>query len=101
MKKFKFLYKAMMDDLKDADMLIDYACELKESEEDKALANEIAKYAQARLDHFMSFHKIFESESAKVKEVSNDTVQGCMWNEAHEMYLSWYEDIEKKIKKFG
>ena len=28
-KMYKYLYKKMHDDLKDAEMLIDYACELK------------------------------------------------------------------------
>lgn len=46
MVKFKALYKGMNDDLKDAEMMIDYACEISKHEEDKALADEIAKYAQ-------------------------------------------------------
>ena len=41
MKKFKALYKGMYDDLKDAEMMIDYACEIKEhNPDDKALADE-------------------------------------------------------------
>ena len=37
MSKFKMLYKAMYDDLKDADMLTEYACKLREkSPEDKS-----------------------------------------------------------------
>ena len=49
MKKYKALYKGMNDDLKDAEMMIDYAYKIKKKEEDKALADEIAKYAQYRL----------------------------------------------------
>ena len=41
-----------------------YAYEIKEHEEDEHLANELAKYAQYRLEHFLDFHKIFESEVA-------------------------------------
>ena len=45
MKKYKALYKGMYDDLKDAEMMIDYACEIKEhTPEDKPLADELAKY---------------------------------------------------------
>lgn len=100
MTKFKVLFKGMMDDLKDAEMMIDYACKLKETEEDKGFSTEIAKYAKTRLDHFMAFHKMFEAEAAKVKDVSKETVQECMWEESHEMYQEWYNDIDRKIKKY-
>ena len=43
MEKFKALYKGMYDDLKDAEMMIDYACEIiEEHSEDKPLADELA-----------------------------------------------------------
>lgn len=100
MKKFKALYKGMYDDLKDAKMMINYACDIKEHEEDKALADEIAKYALFRLNHFMEFHKIFQSEVMKQKQVSEKTVGDCMWHETHEMMQEWYESIKKKIDKY-
>ena len=41
MKKYKALYKGMYDDLKDAEMMIEYACEIAEhTPDDKALADE-------------------------------------------------------------
>ena len=59
MKKFKALYKGMYDDLKDAEMMIDYACEIKEHcPEDKALADEIANtpsIVQNILEPFIKF----------------------------------------------
>ena len=101
MVKFKALYKAMHDDLKDAEMMIKYACEIREEEpENKALADELAKYAKYRLEHFMSFHKIFVDEAHKHKEVDAKTVAHCMWHEAHEQMQEWYEKIEKKIAKY-
>ena len=101
MKKFKALYKGMYDDLKDAEMMIKYACEIKEQHpEDKALADEIAKYAKYRLDHFMIFHKIFVDEAHKQKEVNEKTVSHCMWNETHEQMQEWYDSISKKITKY-
>ena len=101
MVKFKALYKGMNDDLKDAEMMIDYACEISKHEEDKALADEIAKYAQYRLEHFMNFHKLFETEASKEKIVDKETVSECMWHETHEMFQHWYDDIERKIKKYS
>lgn len=100
MTKFKVLFKGMIDDLKDAEMMINYACKLKDSEEDKGFSAEIAKYARTRLEHFMVFHKMFESEIAKEKDIGKETVQECMWEEIHEMYQDWYNDIDKKIKKY-
>ena len=101
MVKFKALYKGMNDDLKDAEMMIDYACKISKHEEDKALADEIAKYAQYRLEHFMNFHKLLENEASKEKSVDKETVSGCMWHETHEMFQHWYDVIERKIKKYS
>ena len=101
MEKFKALYKAMYDDLKDAEMMIDYACEIKEEHsEDKALADELAKYAKFRLDHFMTFHKIFVEESKKQKDVTEKSVEKCMWHETHEQIQEWYDKVAKKIAKY-
>ena len=101
MEKFKALYKGMIDDLKDAEMMIEYACEvMEEHEEDKSLADELAKYAKYRLEHFMSFHKIFVDEAHKIKEVSQKTVEHCMWGETHEQMQEWYDKIAKKIDKY-
>ena len=52
------------------------------------------------LEHFMVFHKMFEGEIAKEKNIGKETVQECMWEEIHEMYQDWYNDIDKKIKKY-
>lgn len=99
MKKYKALYKGMYDDLKDAEMMIKYAYEIKEHEEDEHLANELAKYAQYRLEHFLDFHKIFESEVEKEKE-EKETVAHCMWKETHKMMQEWYAKIKHKIEKY-
>ena len=68
-----------------ADGAIVYACDIKEDHpEDKPLADELAKYAKFRLEHFMAFHKIFVEEAHKHKEVNEKTVDHCMWKESHE-----------------
>lgn len=101
MKKFKALYKAMYDDLKDAEMMIDYARDIREENpEDKNLADELAKYADFRLKHFMEFHTHFINEAKKVPEVTGQTVSMCMWGETHEMMQTWYEHIKAKIGKY-
>lgn len=101
MKKFKALYKGMYDDIKDAEMMIEYACEIREqSPEDKALADELARYAKWRLDHFMAFHKIFTDEAGKQKEVEPKTVSYCMWKETHEHMQEWYDKVLKRISKY-
>ena len=101
MKKFKALYKGMYDDIKDAEMMIEYACEIKEhSPEDKPFADELAKYAKSRLDHFMIFHKIFVDEASKHKEVDSKTVSHCMWKESHEQIQEWYDKVLKKVNKY-
>lgn len=101
MHKFKALYKAMYDDLKDAEMMIEYACKVKEHHpEDKMLADELAKYAKYRLEHFMAFHKIFVEEVHKQKEVTEKTVAQCMWHETHEQMQEWHDSISKKVAKY-
>ena len=101
MKKFKALYKGMYDDLKDAEMMIEYACEIKEHPEDKHVADEMAQYAKFRLDHFMTFHEIFTKEAAKQKDIDSRTVAHCMWEEQHEHMQEWYDSIERKIMKYN
>jgi hypothetical protein len=102
MSKFKMLYKAMYDDLKDADMLSEYACKLREKHpEDKSLADELMKYAKYRLEHFMEFHKIFVSEAMKETEnVSKTKVDECLWEVTHENLQDWKKDVEERIKKY-
>lgn len=89
----------MYDDLKDSEMMIDYAFCIRE-EGDKVLADEIAKYAQYRLQHFSDFHKLFEQEVSKEKEISMETVHKCMWEEAHEALQEWHDKIERKVKSY-
>jgi hypothetical protein len=102
MSKFKMLYKAMYDDLKDADMLSEYACELREKHpEDKSLADELMKYAKYRLEHFMEFHKLFVTEAKKTADSTHKTkVDECLWEVTHENLQEWEEGIAARIKKY-
>lgn len=100
MVKFKALYKGMYDDIKDAEMMIKYACEIKETQSDKALADEIAKYALFRLNHYKEFHKLFEQEMSKESKHSEESVENCLWEETHKHIEEWYEKVKKKIDKY-
>jgi hypothetical protein len=99
MTKYKALYKGIYDDLKDAEMMIDYAIKICK-EGDKPIADEIAKYAQYRLQHSLEFHKLLVQEITKEKKEEKETVHECMWNETHKTLQEWREDIEKKIKSY-
>lgn len=103
MSKFKMLYKAMYDDLKDADMLSEYACELREHHpEDKSLADELMKYAKYRLEHFTEFHKIFVTEAKKLTDAAahKSKVDECLWEVTHENSQEWEGKIAERIKKY-
>ena len=101
MKKFKALYKAMYDDLKDSEMMIKYACDIREENpEDKNLADELAKYASYRLNHFMDCHNLFKAEAVKMPQITEETVSMCMWNETHKMMQEWYDHLKSKIDKY-
>ena len=100
MVKFKALYKGMYDDIKDAEMMIKYACEIKETQSDKALADEIAKYALSRLNHYNEFHKLFEQEMSKESKHSKESIENCLWEETHKHIEEWYEKVKKKIDKY-
>ena len=47
------------------------------------------------------FHKLFTAEAEKEKEVDKETVTGCMQHETHEMFQHWYDEIERKIKRYS
>ena len=100
MKKFEALYQGMYDDLKDSEMMIKYAWKIRENPEDKAIADEIAKYAQFRLNHFKDFHKLFQQEAKKHEEVDKKTVGDCMWDKTHEHMEEWCASIKKKIESY-
>lgn len=98
MKVVKFLYKKMMDDLKDADMLADWAECCKEKEE-----AEMMKYfgttATARLKDLKETHALFEQYvKTHSNGVTQETVHECLWDEQHKYLMEWYNSIEEKIK---
>ena len=100
MKKFEYLYQIIYDDLKDADMIIHYAYELRESPEDKELADELAKYAKMRLDHAMEAHKWFVTAVKEAGIKKEKDVNACLWEQTHRYAMEWYEKICSKVNKY-
>ena len=103
MLKFKALYKTMYDDLKDSDMLIDYALELKD--EAPTIAKELVAYARERMSHFKKFHDLFQTTVKKWKEEEKNSeaakmVENCLWSTTHEHLQDWAKSIEEKIASY-
>lgn len=104
MLKFKALYKGMYDDLKDAEMFIDYVLELKSNPNDGKVAKELADYARERMNHFKVFHELFSSETTiwlkSSKADSKEMVETCLWDISHEHMQDWAQKIKDKIESF-
>ena len=105
MLKFKALYKGMYDDLKDAEMFIDYALELKKNPDDGKVAKELADYARERMNHFKVFHELFSSETtiwlkSNKNANSKEMVDTCLWDISHEHMQDWAKKIKEKIESF-
>lgn len=97
--KYKYMYKKLYDDLKDADMLIHYAYEMKEEKCDD-LAKHFAESAMTRLTKsFKETHALFVAHIQK-EEKSRETVHECLWEVQHEQLQEWHNEIAKKIEKF-
>lgn len=63
-KMYKYLYKKMHDDLKDAEMLIDYACELKQEAGREDVAKYFVESAMFRLTKsFKEAHALFTAHA--------------------------------------
>lgn len=99
MEKFEALYQGMYDDLKDSEMMIKYAHKIVKNPENKGIADEIAKYAQWRLEHFKVFHTLFQQEVAK-EETTKEKVSDCLWGQTHKYMMEWHAHIKEKIDKY-
>lgn len=100
-KMYKYLYKKMHDDLKDAEMLIDYACELKKEGGHDEVAKFFAESAVQRLSKsFKETHALFTTHATQEKGFGEETVTNCLWDVQHEQMMDWYDKIAKKIEKY-
>lgn len=101
MKTLKMLYKVIYDDLKDADMIVEYAHEIAE-EGHKSVADSMIVNAKNRLNHAMATHEQFTKivGEMKNKEEHKDKVGECLWDVTHEHFVEWYNHIESCIAKW-
>ena len=100
-KMYKYLYKKMHDDLKDAEMLIDYACELKHEAGHEDVAKYFAESAVHRLSKsFKEAHALFTAHATQEKGFGEETVTNCLWDVQHEQMMDWHDKIAKKVEKF-
>lgn len=97
MKKFKALYYIINDDLKDSEMFLDYACELKEK--DREVSEIFAREAQSRLEHFEHFNQLLEQQLEKETPARQETVDKCLWEESHKEMVHCYEKLKEKLAK--
>lgn len=99
MKELNTLYQIIYDDLKDSQMLIDYAKELKDS--NKQLADTYMTDAKNRLAHSQQMHKQFTSIIQTLEENGEkEKLADCLWEETHKHYVEWFENLENCIKKW-
>lgn len=98
MTSLKTLYQIIYDDLKDSDMLIGYAKDLKET--NKSLADLYMVDAKNRLAHSQSMHKEFVNLVQGMKSDRCEDVVDCLWDMTHSHYVEWYEELENCIKKW-
>lgn len=97
--KYKYMYKKLYDDLKDADMLINWAYEMKEEGCDD-VAKHFAENAMVRLTKsFKETHTLFTAHAQK-EEKTSENIYECLWEVQHEQMQEWYNKIAKKIESF-
>lgn len=98
-KLYGFLYKKLKDDLRDSDMLLDWAYCAKEDGE-----AELSKYfgtlAAERLNKsFKETHAMFENYAQKEEDLTRETVSVCLWDQIHEDMIEEYEHLLKRLAK--
>lgn len=93
------LYKIMMEQLGDADMITGWAEKCKECEEPD-LVKFFGASATERIKDFKEAHALLQQyvKTDAAPTVTAETVSNCLWEEQHEYLQSWLEKIEKRIK---
>lgn len=101
MKTLKHLYNIIYDDLKDAEMHVNYAEDMVK-EGHKQLADSVIVNAKNRLTHAMKIHEEFVAIVKTMKEGhdTKDKVGECLWDSTHEHFVEWYNKIDSCITKW-
>lgn len=95
MTAYKALYKKMSDDLKDAEMWIDWACHLKKEGEYQPLASYLVQSAKTRVEtDFPASFKMFQEVCHKEKDGE------CLCETVTEHLECWQESLARRIQKW-
>lgn len=101
MRIYKYLYTKMYDDLKDADMLVEYAEKMKE-DGDAELTKYFGELVLARLKSFKDAHTLFQQRATKEGHTfgkNKDLIESYLWEKQHKQLQDWYHKIEECVKK--
>ena len=93
------LLKVQMDDLKDADMLIDYAEKIA-AEGDTSIANGLYTRAKTRLSHMEECKRTIDSVMMRAEQEAS--VNGTTFKADGvygELYKDWINSWEEKLKE--
>lgn len=95
MTAYKALYEKMSDDLKDAEMWIDWACHLKKEENYQPLVSYLVQSAKTRVEtDFPASFKMFV-------DMCKDKEYECLCNTVAEHLEDWQESLARRIQKWN
>ena len=93
------LLKLQMDDLKDADMLMDYAQAIA-AEGDSSIANSLMQRAKNRLNQMHECRRTIESVMMRAEQEAAMTGETVSTDKIYsELYNDWINSWEEKIQK--
>lgn len=99
MKLLKHLYKVAYDDVKDAEMLLEYAEDAKENghmDIAKYFASDALNRASKQYDEIITtFHKLVEAEKVDM----NKDCLGCLVCHMLEELDEWRDSVVKRLEK--
>ena len=96
--ELKALIKTMMDELKDAQMMYDYACGARKYDHDD-LATFYITRAEQRMKMFEEDHALIQREIAK-KEKEGAYAKEGKWDYLYDYYMDEKNDLITKLKNF-
>ena len=94
----KHLIKTMMDELKDAKMMYDYACDAKKDCRDD-LAMFYIQRAEQRLKMLEEDHALAQKEVMKLEKEGQYAKEG-KWDCLHEFYIEEKQELIAKVRAF-
>lgn len=94
----KHLIKMLVDEMKDAQMLYDYACEAKSCGKEELASFYIAR-AEQRLKMFDEDHALIQKKIAE-KEKEGYYAKEGKWDALYDYYMEEKQSLSQKVKTF-